>query len=104
RYRTLPSTVSRGIGGHSMGGYGALELAMKHPDRFGAAYGLSSACLGWGGDLSLTNPAWDATLSFKSFDDFQENEKLYLCQAYMAVAAAWSPNPAKAPFFADLPV
>jgi S-formylglutathione hydrolase FrmB len=43
KYRTLPVAASRGIAGHSMGGYGALKLAMKHPDRFGAAYGLSSA-------------------------------------------------------------
>src|SRR5439155_17700557 len=101
---TIPAAASRGIAGHSMGGYGALKLAMKHPDRFGAAYGLSSACLGWGGDLSLADPAWAAALSFKGFDDLKPNEKLYLSQAYVALAAAWSPNPANPPFFADLPV
>ena len=104
KYRTLPAAASRGIAGHSMGGYGALKLAMKHPDRFGAAYGLSSACLGWGDDLSVTSPAWAATLSFKGFDDLKPDEKLYLSQAYLALAAAWSPNPANRPFFANLPV
>ena len=103
-YRTIPAAASRGIAGHSMGGYGALKLAMKHPGRFGAAYGLSSACLGWGGDLSITDPAWGATLSFKGFDDLKPNEKIYLSQGYMALAAAWSPNPANGPFYADLPV
>jgi S-formylglutathione hydrolase FrmB len=102
-YRTVPAAASRGIAGHSMGGYGALKLTMKHPDRFGAAYGLSSACLGWGGDLSVTSPAWADTLAFKTFDDLKPGEK-YLSQAYMALAAAWSPNPANGPFFADLPV
>jgi S-formylglutathione hydrolase FrmB len=103
-YRTLSAAASRGIAGHSMGGYGALKLAMKHPDRFGAAFGLSSACLGWGGDLSLTNPAWAATLAFTGLDDLKPDEKRYLSQAYLALAAAWSPNPANRPFFADLPV
>jgi S-formylglutathione hydrolase FrmB len=103
-YRTLPAAASRGIAGHSMGGYGALKLAMKHPEVFGAAYGLSAACLGWGDDLSVTSPAWAATLSFTGFDDLKRGEQLYLSQAYLALAAAWSPNPANRPFFVDLPV
>jgi S-formylglutathione hydrolase FrmB len=104
KYRTRPAAASRGIAGHSMGGYGALKLAMKHPDRFGAAYGLSSACLGWGDDLSVTSPAWGPTLAFQGLDDLKPDETVYLSQAYMALAAAWSPNPANRPFFADLPV
>ena len=35
-YRTIPNRDSRAIGGTSMGGYGAMKLAMKHPDLFGA--------------------------------------------------------------------
>jgi enterochelin esterase-like enzyme len=103
-YRTLPAASSRGIAGHSMGGYGALKLAMKHPERFGAVYGLSSACLGWGDDLSVTSPAWAETLAFKSFDDLKPDGKHYLAQAYLALGAAWSPNPGSRPFPADLPV
>jgi S-formylglutathione hydrolase FrmB len=103
RYRTLASASSRGIAGHSMGGYGALKLAMKHPNRFGAVYGISSACLGRGGDVSLTSPARATTFSFKNFEDLKPSEKAYLSQAYMAAAAAWSPNPEERPFFVDLP-
>jgi S-formylglutathione hydrolase FrmB len=33
-YRTLASRDSRAIGGDSMGGHGALQLAMNHPDLF----------------------------------------------------------------------
>lgn len=40
-YRTIPQAVSRGIAGHSTGGFGALRLAMLHPDVFGAVYALS---------------------------------------------------------------
>ena len=36
-YRTREDRGHRGIGGLSMGGYGALELALSHPDVFSAA-------------------------------------------------------------------
>jgi S-formylglutathione hydrolase FrmB len=35
-YRTIPQPSSRAIGGLSMGGFGALQLAFTHPDIFGA--------------------------------------------------------------------
>ncbi len=36
-YRTLPSAARRGVGGLSMGGHGALQLAFNHPRVFGVA-------------------------------------------------------------------
>lgn len=39
-YRTLADVNSRGIAGFSMGGFGALNLALRHPDRFSAVYAL----------------------------------------------------------------
>jgi S-formylglutathione hydrolase FrmB len=36
-YRTLNTAAHRGIGGLSMGGYGAVSLALAHPDVFSAA-------------------------------------------------------------------
>ena len=36
RYRTIARRDARAIGGLSMGGHGALQLAMNHPDEFGA--------------------------------------------------------------------
>src|SRR5688572_13981745 len=33
-YRTLTKRESRGIAGHSMGGYGAFKIGMLHPDVF----------------------------------------------------------------------
>src|SRR5262249_57251604 len=36
-YRTLPAAGSRAVGGLSMGGHGALQLAFNHPDVFGVA-------------------------------------------------------------------
>lgn len=37
RFRTLADREHRGISGDSMGGYGALHIAFKHPDVFGSA-------------------------------------------------------------------
>jgi pimeloyl-ACP methyl ester carboxylesterase len=42
-YRTLPKPEGRGIGGYSMGGFGAINLAMRHPDLFSAVYLISAA-------------------------------------------------------------
>ncbi len=40
-FRTFPESDSRGIGGHSMGGFAALNLAMLHPDIFSVSYALA---------------------------------------------------------------
>jgi S-formylglutathione hydrolase len=48
-YRTIPDRMSRGLGGHSMGGYGTVRIGMKRPDVFSSLYIMSACCL-------LTNP------------------------------------------------
>lgn len=48
-YRTLAAPESRGIAGFSMGGFGALDLAMRHPDVFGSVYALSPGLFAPGG-------------------------------------------------------
>src|SRR3954451_19215947 len=44
-YRTIANRNSRGLVGHSMGGYGASRIGMKHPDVFGSLYIMSPCCL-----------------------------------------------------------
>jgi S-formylglutathione hydrolase FrmB len=44
-YRTLAGRKNRGIGGLSMGGYGALHLAFSHPELFGAVTASSAALI-----------------------------------------------------------
>lgn len=39
-FRTVPDRNFRGIAGYSMGGQGALSIAMKHPDVFGAVHAI----------------------------------------------------------------
>ena len=40
-YRTLAQADYRGIVGYSMGGYGAINIALKHPDKFKHLFSLS---------------------------------------------------------------
>ena len=44
-YRTIPERLSRGLAGHSMGGYGAIRIGMKRPDVFSSLYIMSACCL-----------------------------------------------------------
>lgn len=41
-YRTLATRESRGLAGHSMGGYGTMRLAMKYPEVYSSVYAMSS--------------------------------------------------------------
>jgi S-formylglutathione hydrolase FrmB len=44
-YRTIADRDSRGLAGHSMGGYGTIRIAMKHSDVFSSIYMMSACCL-----------------------------------------------------------
>jgi len=44
-YRTIATRESRGLGGHSMGGYGTVRIGMKRPDVFSSLYIMSACCL-----------------------------------------------------------
>lgn len=57
-YPTIPKAAARGISGASMGGFGALNLAMRHPDVFGAVYALSPGAFAPdGADARLAIPS-----------------------------------------------
>lgn len=102
KYRTLPDAGSRGLTGHSMGGYGALRLGQKYPETFSGIYLMSPASL-MQNDISLLNTrAFQQADSIKTMDDF--NKASFGVKAVMSCAAAWSPNPANPPFYIDLPV
>jgi S-formylglutathione hydrolase FrmB len=49
RYRVDPRAALRGITGISMGGYGAVKIALKHPELYGSVSSLSGALfpMGW---------------------------------------------------------
>jgi len=56
-YRTIPNRESRGVAGHSMGGYGAIRIGMKRPDVFSSVYVQSACCMG--GGVNPGNPAFE---------------------------------------------
>jgi len=101
KFRTLNRAENRGLAGHSMGGYGAIKLGMKHPDVFSVVYAMNPALLGWAADLSLENPAFATLVSAKTIEDLF-NGGMYAVGG-MCVAQAFSPNPQRPPFFVDLP-
>jgi len=99
-YRTIASRESRGLGGHSMGGYGTVRIAMKRPDVFAAIYALSSCCLNEGEVRPTRDGQPSAAETIKSVEEARENRS---AQGTLARAAAWAPNPANPPLYLDLP-
>ena len=105
-YRTLARASSRGVAGHSMGGYGAVMLGMKHPEVFGAVYALSPCCLALEEDLGPANPVWSRALRLRSKGEVPKEPKSledFFTVVFVALSAAFSPNPERAPFYADMP-
>jgi len=104
-YRTIAHRNSRGLVGHSMGGYGATRIGMKHPDVFGSLYIMSPCCLsprGSGGGGRATPANDEALAAVKTPAD---SAKLpFGLRAQLASAAAWSPNPHNPPLYLDLPI
>jgi enterochelin esterase-like enzyme len=94
-YRTLARRESRGLSGHSMGGYGTLRIGMKFPHVFSSLYAMSSCCL-----IPRTIPVEQA----KAMDGATLEQALkpeFAMRFNLAGAAAWSPAPHKPPFFLD---
>jgi S-formylglutathione hydrolase FrmB len=100
-YRTIPNRMSRGLAGHSMGGYGTSRIGMKHPDVFGSLYIMSPCCLSPRG-AGVANPANDkAVEAAKTPADSASLS--FFARAQLASAAAWSPDAKNPPLYLDLP-
>jgi S-formylglutathione hydrolase len=104
RYRTIPDRMSRGLAGHSMGGYGAVRIGMKRPDVFSSLYLLSACCLN-----AQTSPRPDAIAASAAIRTREEAVEAAKSRGFgpslnLALAAAWSPNPANPPLYLDLPI
>ena len=100
-YRTIPRRSSRGLVGHSMGGYGATRIAMKHPEVFGSVYIMSPCCLSPRGTGS---PAGDIEKALEAVKTPADSAGLpFFARAQLASAAAWSPDPKNPPLYLQLP-
>ncbi len=103
-YRTLASAASRGITGHSMGGYGALMLAFRHPDVFSNVYGMSPCCTILDADIGPASPIWlhiSGVTSATQMPDVLKRE--FLLAVAIAMDAAFAPDPRNHPLLGDQP-
>ena len=96
-YRTIADRQARGLVGHSMGGYGAARIGMKHADVFGSLYIMSPCCLS-------PRPASMPNAETNGPDKLEEMAKTlhspmdsaslpWGIRTQLASAAAWSPDP-----------
>lgn len=109
-FRTIDHFNWRAITGHCAGGYGALKLAMKHPDIFRYAAGLSPAhfpretLMAMASMMPVEDQMWEpmgapsGPIPYDPMQPFKfvNNSVYFLMQA-------WLPNPANPPYLADLP-
>ncbi|MCB0195070.1 MAG: hypothetical protein KDJ65_24195 [Anaerolineae bacterium] len=114
-YRTIANVNARGLAGFSMGGFGSLNLAMRHPDCFSAVYALGPGLIvpdGLATTQIFANPseieavlALQAELASLSVEDAQA---MFIDKAAHGLSSnlrfiigygiAFAPNPDKAPF------
>ncbi len=100
-YRTIPDRMSRGLVGHSMGGYGATRIGMKHSDVFGALYIMSACCLS---PRPARPPDPEIEKALAAVKTPEDSARLsFFPRVQLASAAAWSPDPKNPPLYLDLP-
>ena len=99
QYRTIPDRASRGLAGHSMGGYGTMRLGMKFPQVFSSLYAMSACCL-----APMANPQSAMMAKVEAIHSAADLAHAdFGTRAMIASAAAWSPDPKKPPLYFDLP-
>jgi len=101
-YRTIPQAASRGLAGHSMGGYGTMRIGEKHPEVFSSIYLLSPCCLTPNFNAPQKPEAISKIEAIKNFAEFEKAD--FLTKVSFASAAAWSPDPVNPPFYLQLPI
>jgi len=116
-YRTIANRLSRGLGGHSMGGYGTIRIGMKRPDVFSSLYIMSACCLmnapfpangnrgaGPRGEGARAEGAGaEGARGEGARGEGQGRGRGGFGNVQAALAAAFSPNPKNPPDFFDNP-
>ena len=108
-YRTIANRMSRGLGGHSMGGYGTVRIGMKRPDVFSSLYIMSACCLINNPYAQANRGATPAPARGQQPAEGQRGQRggqgrgNGFANAGSAQAAAWASNPNNPPNYFDLP-
>lgn len=101
-YRTLANRENRAVAGHSVGGFGALRLGMRHPEIFSALYAMSPYGIGidsaptpgtarsWAAAMSVTDPSRIRAAGFGA-------------DLVIAETSVFSPDTARPPLYVDFP-
>ena len=105
RFRTLAESDSRAIVGHSMGGYGALNLVMTRPGVFSVVWALSPCCLAANDDFGFGNDAWKRAAEITTQQDLQDllASRDFYPIAALGVATAFIPNRDAPPVYGNFP-
>jgi enterochelin esterase-like enzyme len=116
-YRTIARPEGRGLGGFSMGGFGAINLAMRHPELFSAAYLLSPGLFdedGLAQSMMFDSPNKPRNFLEETQPELQaltREEALTRISKYegaleftIAYGAAFAPNPEAPPPYFDFPM
>ena len=112
-FRTLAQVESRGITGHSMGGFGALNIAMHHPDMFSAVYSMSPGLFDENGlaesqmfsseSLITKFVEYEKEVSASPLEDAQRQMFASPQQFALSYGFAFAPNPDRHPPYFDYP-
>lgn len=104
-FRTLADRRARAVVGHSMGGYGAIHLAMTRSDVYSVAWAMSPCCLAAIDDVGFGNQAWKTAARAESSEDVEallEARDFYPVAA-LALATAFTADPEAPPLYVDFP-
>jgi enterochelin esterase-like enzyme len=94
-YRTIAKRESRGLVGHSMGGYGTWKIAMRFPEQWGAIYAMSACC------MSPRTTTAEAAQKLAAIPYDKAPAENFGNKASLASIAAWSPDPKNPPYYMD---
>ncbi len=110
-YRTIAHRDSRGLAGHSMGGTGALKMAMLFAHQFSAVYAMSPGALHFSDDFRLSHPAFKRVSEQKNMDSlrnaapYHDFDKFpFFEMIYSSLARMYSPNVDESLLQADQPM
>jgi len=92
-YRTIANPASRGLSGHSMGGFGTLKIAMMYPGVFSSIYAMAPCCL----SPSNMTPEQIASLADITPEKVANARGFDLVTP--ATLAAWAPDPQNPPLY-----
>lgn len=113
-YRTIPNQKGRFLAGHSMGGVGAISIAMHRPEFFAAVYAMSPAvfapedfdAMGFSFDIiNIVGSSYDGVDNEKAHEEYLSSIKNIPYEYWwtLSYASAFAPNAEGSPPYIETP-